>query len=544
MVTAESVPAISQKVLFVDDEPRLLEAIKRQLRREFDVYVAEGGARGLSMLAEQGPFALVISDYNMPTMDGIEFLCKVRDAAPQTVLAMLTGRAELDLAIKALHHAKVSRFLSKPCPKELMVQTIADCLEQYRLAVSEKQLQLQLALTNQELNELNQDLEKKVNDRTAALRTQYHYVSSLTKMEDCGQIVDAILVTTAELLKTQEVALFVNYDGNNDHFLERTLDGCTGDSVAANEIDDGGAIAQILAQKKSVFFDDNQAFSASDRRFFMGQPRACFPLLTDKSIVGLLTISGNEVIAADDTLRSSLETLINATASSLVSHWHLEARNEAQDAIISALAKLSEYRDSETGAHLLRIKKYCALICDLLAQTERYKDQVTERFKADLVRSSPMHDIGKVGIPDAILKKPGQLTDAEFDIMKQHATIGGDTLRVVFEQFRSQTFIKSGMEVAYYHHEKWDGSGYPYQLAGEEIPLSARILTVADVYDALTTKRVYKPVFPRETAKQILEEGSGTHFDPAIIAVFSTNEPSFYAIAQSTIDEPIPGEEG
>jgi response regulator RpfG family c-di-GMP phosphodiesterase len=248
-----------------------------------------------------------------------------------------------------------------------------------------------------------------------------------------------------------------------------------------------------------------------------------------------LNLAGDKAALADDQM-AALTGMIDVTATALESHWHREAFEQAQDAIITALAKLSEYRDPETGAHLLRLKKYAALICDCLAQTEKYRHKVTVEFTQDVVRSSPLHDIGKVGIPDAILKKPGKLTAEEFEIMKTHAQIGGDTLRSVFEQFPSQSFIRCGMDIAYGHHEKWNGSGYPYGLSGEEIPLAARILALVDVYDALTCRRVYKPPFTREQANAIIVEGKGTHFDPDIVAAFMAHEPEFHQIAEQLAD--------
>jgi response regulator RpfG family c-di-GMP phosphodiesterase len=200
------------------------------------------------------------------------------------------------------------------------------------------------------------------------------------------------------------------------------------------------------------------------------------------------------------------------------------------------LAKLSEYRDPETGAHLLRLKKYASLICQHLGESDKYKSIVTADFTQDLVRSSPLHDIGKVGIPDAILKKPGKLTAEEFEIMKTHAQIGGDTLRTVFEQYPSQGFIKCGMEIAYCHHEKWDGSGYPKGLQGDAIPLSARILALVDVYDALTCRRVYKAPFSPEEAKKIILQGNGNHFDPDVVAAFLQIETAFIDIADRYAD--------
>ena len=259
------------------------------------------------------------------------------------------------------------------------------------------------------------------------------------------------------------------------------------------------------------------------------------PLNGQQGVLGLLNLAGSNVILEPDALEA-LTGMADVTATALLSHWNHEAFDDAQDAIISALAKLSEYRDPETGAHLLRLKKLCALICSFLAATEKFQDIITQEFTNDLVRSSPLHDIGKVGIPDAILKKPGRLTPEEFEIMKTHAKIGGDTLRTVYDQYPSQSFIKCGMDVAYGHHEKWDGSGYPQGLQGESIPLVARILALVDVYDALTCRRVYKEPFPRDKANAIINQGSGIHFDPDIVEAFLTHEAEFYLITEQFAD--------
>ena len=267
----------------------------------------------------------------------------------------------------------------------------------------------------------------------------------------------------------------------------------------------------------------------------MGLPFMSVPLLSKQGVLGLLNISGDQATLEPDVLEA-LTGMHDITATALQSCWHREASNDAQDAIINALAKLSEYRDSETGLHLLRLKIYSELICRFLAETDKYRHIVTPEFTQDLVRSSPLHDIGKVGIPDAILKKAGPLTPDEFEIMKTHAQIGGDTLRSVYEQYPSQSFIKCGMEVAYGHHEKWNGDGYPLGLQGESIPLVARILALVDVYDALTTRRVYKPPFSREQAKSIIIKGSGSHFDPVIVNAFLSNEGEFYKIAEKYAD--------
>ena len=194
--------------------------------------------------------------------------------------------------------------------------------------------------------------------------------------------------------------------------------------------------------------------------------------------------------------------------------------SESQMATIFALAKLAESRDDETRVHLERVRHNCCMLASWLRKNSSYKEQISLQFVNNILCTSPLHDIGKVGIPDAVLLKPGKLTAEEFEIVKKHAVIGAETLEAVRSSYPQNSFIAMGVEIARQHHEKWDGSGYPDGLRGDEISLSARIMAVADVYDALRTQRVYKPAFSQEETCRILFEGSGKHFDPVVVEAF------------------------
>ena len=173
-----------------------------------------------------------------------------------------------------------------------------------------------------------------------------------------------------------------------------------------------------------------------------------------------------------------------------------------------------------------------------MRKREKYKAYINENYIEQIFKSTPLHDIGKVGIPDSILLKPGKLTEGEFDIMKTHSIIGGDAIKSAIEKVGlSRSFLDMAAKVAYNHHEKWDGTGYPFGLKGEDIPLSARITAVADVYDALTTRRVYKPAFPHEYAKMIIKEGGGKHFDPEIVEAFLESEEDFLTLKERYKDK-------
>ncbi len=211
--------------------------------------------------------------------------------------------------------------------------------------------------------------------------------------------------------------------------------------------------------------------------------------------------------------------------------------HNARMATILGLAKLAEYRDEGTGTHLERIREYAKLIAEKMANNHKYADHITPEFIDDIYQSSILHDIGKVGIPDAILLKPAKLTDEEFDVIKRHTILGGDAIKAIEAKIEGKSFLALGKEIAYNHHEKWDGSGYPRGLNGEGIPLSARIIALADVYDALTTKRFYKEAYSHKRSRQIIIDLKGTHFDPEVVDVFLTLEDEFNRIRREKLED-------
>ncbi|MCR5251646.1 MAG: HD domain-containing protein [Lachnospiraceae bacterium] len=191
-----------------------------------------------------------------------------------------------------------------------------------------------------------------------------------------------------------------------------------------------------------------------------------------------------------------------------------------QDGLIITMADMVESRDSDTGAHVQKTAAYVKIIVEGLQKKGYYAEKISPKFISDIVRSAPLHDVGKINIPDGVLNQPRKLTNEEFEIMKTHTTAGKEIIEKAISTVRGGTYLKEARNMAAYHHERWDGKGYPEGLHGEAIPLAARIMAVADVFDALTSPRIYKPAFPLEKALAIIEEGSGTQFDPKCVEVF------------------------
>jgi putative two-component system response regulator len=203
-----------------------------------------------------------------------------------------------------------------------------------------------------------------------------------------------------------------------------------------------------------------------------------------------------------------------------------------QDLTILAMGSICETRDNETGNHIHRTSAYVEILADRLAKLPRYQHIVAPDEWEMIWKSAPLHDIGKVGIPDHILLKPGRLTAEEFAVMKQHTTLGRDAIRMAETRISARdTFLRVATDIAYCHHEHWNGKGYPEGISGESIPLSARMMAVADVYDALISKRVYKAGMRHEEAAAIIQKDRGTQFDPAIVDCFLAEGSAFQAAA-------------
>jgi len=208
-----------------------------------------------------------------------------------------------------------------------------------------------------------------------------------------------------------------------------------------------------------------------------------------------------------------------------------------QEITIMAMSALAEIRDNETGNHLQRTKLYAQKVCECLSTKPKYRDILDIKTIKKLVNAVPLHDIGKVGIPDSILLKPGKLTFEEFEIMKTHTTLGKEAIEKAEKMMDyPDDFLRIPKEIVYCHHEKWNGSGYPRGIAGEEIPLSARIVAIVDVYDALRSKRVYKPAYSHIETVEIIQSESGRHFDKDIVEVFSEIKDQFEEISNRYVD--------
>jgi response regulator RpfG family c-di-GMP phosphodiesterase len=240
---------------------------------------------------------------------------------------------------------------------------------------------------------------------------------------------------------------------------------------------------------------------------------------SDESIERLQRVANTAAVAMTNV------ALINSLAAAK------EEAARARDAMILAMASLAETRDHETGNHIRRTQHYVRALAEAMKEHEAYSGELSDELVDLLYKSAPLHDIGKVGIPDSILLKPGKLEPEEFEVMKGHAALGQAAIATAERYMGSTTpFLSLAKEIAHTHHEKWNGTGYPRGLKGEEIPIGGRIMAIADVYDALVSERIYKPAMPHEQAVDIIIKDSGKHFDPGIVQVFARIAPQFAEI--------------
>ena len=277
-----------------------------------------------------------------------------------------------------------------------------------------------------------------------------------------------------------------------------------------------------------------------DAALLCGVPSVSVALCVPERVVGVLNVNGlSDGEKFPDAELEYFGLICNMAASAIHERLTRCARDEARHSIVVALAKLAESRDEGTGKHLERVTQFSGLIADALRSGSGFVDQIDDAFLDNLKQGVPLHDIGKVAVPDRILLKPGRLTVDEMTIMKTHATIGAKTIESVIEQMPGTTFLTMAEEIAHAHHERFDGTGYPRGLSGSEIPLAARIVAVADLYDAITSERPYKLAMSHGKAVSIINEARGAHFDPIVVDAFRSCEGQFKCLAAELADRAL-----
>ena len=363
----------------------------------------------------------------------------------------------------------------------------------------------------------------------------------LARSEDLSAILAKTISTAAEMTFCRRISVMLP----NEDRTELHIAAAQGieESVRANvRLGVGESIAgRVFLRGEPVILNSQEDavkyLDERDIRVFNGLPMMCTPLCASERVIGVLNLTDRfheRPFSPNET--GFMNLLTNCTASAIQNIRTRKARDEARDSIVIALAKLAEHRDDDTGKHLDRVTIFSMKLAEALRKTPKYGSVINDEFLWNLQRAAPLHDIGKVAIPDAILLKPGRLTDTEMDVMRTHANVGAETIRSLLDRTPDSQFLRMAEEISRAHHEWFDGTGYPNGLCGGDIPLSARILALADVYDALRTERVYKRAMPHRKAVDIITDESGTHFDPDIVDAFLKLEAKFERLARDLSD--------
>ncbi len=481
------------RALIVDDEFYLGQILAQALEHAGIQAVAVTDVDSAINELNKQDFDIVISDIYLPGKTGKDFFFYTREFNPELPFIFMTGNPNLEMAVDLLKNGGYD-YIVKPFMIDDFVQKIKITIQKSHKVKREK------VLVN--------DLKSLLNTRLKELRI---YQDIIESTED-GLI---ILDTDGIIVKTNSGFLRMSGLEESDilHRPFSVLNRSLLPDLSFEEIEEKLKHGDSFQKEVSGFTKDQKN-------------RICnlsfFPIQNEQG-----NIFAYAALMKDVTAQRTMEKALIES---------LQRTNMAQEAIIFGLARLAEHRDQDTGFHLERIRNYCKVFASTLHHHDDFKHIVTEDFIETIYRTAPLHDIGKVGIPDYILLKPGKLTTIEFEIMKSHTVIGYQTLESIRRQYGEMDFLNMGIEITYCHHERYDGKGYPRGLAGNEIPLSAQILSFADVYDALTTERVYKDAFSHEDALKIMKMEQGQHFNPKLFDIFWEIADEFNVIRKKYIE--------
>jgi PAS domain S-box-containing protein len=477
-------PMKGHRVLVVDDDPIVRHAMSEVLTTSG--YVCDQAGSAFEALEHLGKtsYACILTDLIMPEKSGLDLLNEVMAQFPDIAVILVSGQSDVNYVRRAMRSGAYD-YMVKPSTAAELITTVQGALQRRAQYLQEQSDKAHL----QE-------------------RVEIGMVESLLFEDIVKGAIDGIMITD---LKGRIIMV--------NPALERLTGYSRGEligTLAPVFRDGGGTGPSGSSLAHSLAAHGSWSGEMFDRRKDQSRWYGHISISRVKDTEG--RPFADVFIIRDITDKKFMERQLLKK---------LHDVQSTQDAAIIGFAKLAEYRDPETSYHLERVRNYCRILAGELARQGKHARIITDAYLDALYNACPLHDIGKVGIPDSILLKPGKLTPDEYQVMKKHPVIGGDTLASVEANLPGKSFLNMAKEIAYFHHEKFNGKGYPYALAGEDIPLAARIVAFADAYDALTSKRVYKDVVHPEESKQRLLVDRGLHFDPDIVDAFLAKEKDF-----------------
>ncbi len=516
------------RILVVDDDGATRALCRKLLEREgYQVIEADDGVEALERVRLDGP-EVIVMDSQMPDMDGLECTRHLKEDPDTKGIPVIMASARTDATdVVAGLASGADEYLTKPLdPREFLLR-VGSMHRLYRH-------QLELLKGNEVRGELSR-----------AMTLLSDLSGQLAAAETLERVLEEATATAAELTCCRCVSILlpdadgrfltVGHSIGIDPALASGIHVGVGEATAGRVFQTAGVVVVNTAEEASPERGE------CDSQLFFGHPRLSQALVASEQVVGVLNVSDRQSGLPFKPLDQECIALVaNVTASAVEEFLTRRARDQARDSIVIALAKLAECRDTDTGKHVDRVTRFSVLLGQELQSHKRHRAVITDRFLSDLERAVPLHDIGKVSVPDHILLKPGPLTEEETALMRTHAAKGAATIRSVLQHGPDATFLVMAEEIALGHHEWYNGEGYPQGHHGDAIPPSARIVAVADVYDALTTQRVYKDAIPHDRAIEIISESAGVQFDPDVTAALEARESDFARLAIELADSPPP----
>lgn len=405
---------------------------------------------------------------------------------------------------------------------------------------------LRRVLTMVRLQKLSQDKKENMKMHTEQSRmwsVLHSFARSASSITDLDDLLEKLVDTAAELTCSRRVSIMLP-DENHEYLRISKAIGIDEDVIKTVKVPIGEAVSGRAFELGHPVITQDLNRSPYKKNAYAYTSFASFPLVYTSFSIGSRTVGVlNLTERVNDRPFAKWELefvdVLGSIAGSTIDETHSRrSRDNAQDAIVTALATLAEYRDNDTGLHVERVTRFSMLIACELQMDSPYSDRIDEDYLECLRRAAQLHDIGKVAIPDAILLKPGRLNQEEIRVVQTHAAIGREAIRSILKSSCGVEFLHMAEDITGSHHEWFDGSswGYPDGLRGEKIPLSARIVALADVYDAITSRRVYKSAMSHEKAREIITDSSGTQFDPVIVDAFLHREMDFKRLAAGLAD--------
>ncbi len=499
-------------ILIVEDEADLRFVILAHLRAAgFNTLEASNGQEGIEMAIEHQP-DLVIMDVGLPILDGVA-ATKLLKGNPETSripVLMLTGRSGAEDVVRGLE-AGAQEYLAKPFD---LTELLARVQSVHKLACAHR-----------DLDHLNAQLEVEVDSKTQRIQCLYEVMRDLNQASSHDRVLDLVIDCAERLTGASRLSLLLREPMSDRLSCSRAI-GIDPAVVQSISISDGEGIAGEVLRRGATFSASVSGTGAMDARGYDSKNFVSTPLVSSASggedgIIGVLNVTGrsDEKPYTEEEI-DCLQSLASAAAIALENFDRRDQLEQSVRVLLQTVGHLAEYRDEETTQHLSRVSRMAGLLATE-AQTEGpYASVITNDFIDQLVQAAPLHDIGKVGVPDEILTKPGKLTDAEFEIMKTHTEIGRRVLSQALDPAHPAPILEMCVDIASSHHERFNGKGYPNGLSGDIIPLSARMIALVDAYDAITSERRYSPAKPHDVAVEIIRDEAGAHFDPALVDAF------------------------